>query len=830
MGDTKTLSYSGKGAHSSLFIRLWVFSALTVTAYLITYHGIQHGIHDVYPALFLIPIVFTPFLFPKRETIIAVAIALGYFALVFSLAGNNASIIYASTVNFIVFIAFGVFVAVIADHVRTKTGQFSKLLECSESCNWIVDRKTRRIIDINPLCVSLLDYLPHSLHGAGMQSLWRDHDRADALLDEIERSVSVTDHEEVLIGRDGIERVVRLSGSLLDEESVLISAVDITPLRNAEMACQNTRIEYKETLDSIDDPIIVIGPDHHILLNNRTALRQAQKIRGVVDLIGKEIVDFFPCTRILTDPHLHDMVFSKGNSIKKEVFFEESGVKKWYTIHINPIRRGHNSGSAIVIINDITEKKNNEALWRKSESANRTIFENAGAGILIIDEAGAITSVNDEFCTLTGYEKEELHGKHLVQLLFPKNAHPIIHACLQTDSVHESHEEYEVKIIDAQGEERDCMLLTAPIPDTRHRVVSIIDITEEQRMLDMILEQEANYLQLIRHVPVGIFTFGNGILNFVNPTFCQITGYAEEELLGEPISIIFSKADQLPQKNTQAEIVFSRKDGQMSHGTVELRAFTSDGEPVNLGILIDISLQKHLEEILRGEIERRSDFVMVASHELRTPLQPVVGYLDLILSDPDAFTLSSEVVDMLTLCQKHIDHERKIIDRMIALSLVDSGKIMPHVQEISLRNMIEDLIIEYNCRADAVVRNEVPPSIILKGDPDLLYHVFNSMILNAVRYNEPPREVSVEYKSDETDHYIRIIDNGVGIDAASLENIFKPFHIADLKKLKREYNRLGLGLSIAQRYVQVHGGEITVTSVPGEGSIFTIRIPMRIVR
>ncbi len=829
MGDMKTLSSFGKGAHSSLFIRLWVFSALTVTAYLITYHGVQHGIHDVYPALFLLPIVFTPFLFPRRETIIAVAIALGYFALVFSLARNDVAIIYASTVNFTLFIAFGVFVAVVADHVRVKAGRYSRILECSESCTLIVDRKRRTIMDANPLSLSLLVPGASSLFGKGLQQLWQNPERADYLLDEIEKGRSISDHEEVLIGRDGAPYIFRLSGSILDDDAVLISAVDITPLKNAEKAYQKTRIEYKETLDSIDEPILVISPDHHILLNNQTALRHAQKIRGVTDIVGKPVLDFFPCLQILSDPYVHEMVFSKEKSIKRDILYEESGVEKWFTVHINPIKRGQGSGSAIVMIHDITEKKKNEALWKKSESAHRIIFENAGAGILIIDENGCIQSVNDEFCTLTGYEKEELQGRSLIQLLFPEKDHPIIQACISTDAGHESHEEYEVTIIDAQGDERNCMLLTAIIPDTRHRVVSIIDITEEQRMLDMMLEQEANYLQLIRHVPVGIFTCGNGVIQFVNPSFCQITGYSEDELLGERVSSIFPEARGLPQQNTPAEIVFSRKNGEFSPGTVEMRAFRSDGEPVELGILIDISTQKRLEENLRGEIERRSDFVMVASHELRTPLQPVVGYLSLILADPGSLNLPPDVVEMLTLCQKHIDQERRIIDRMIALSLVDSNKIVPNSREIPIRDLIEDIIVEYNCRADARLKNEVPPSATIQGDPDLLYHVFTSIISNAVRYNEPPREVSVEYEADSDAHIIRVIDNGMGIDPESLSNIFEPFHIADLQKLTREYNRLGLGLSIAQRYVQVHGGEISVSSVPGKGSIFTIRIPMRLV-
>jgi len=68
----------------------------------------------------------------------------------------------------------------------------------------------------------------------------------------------------------------------------------------------------------------------------------------------------------------------------------------------------------------------------------------------------------------------------------------------------------------------------------------------------------------------------------------------------------------------------------------------------------------------------------------------------------------------------------------------------------------------------------------------------------------------------------------VGIDGSVLDQIFRPFNIADLNKNNRKYDRLGLGLPIAQRYVQLHGGEITVESRPGEGSIFTIRIPKEI--
>ncbi|WP_211531233.1 sensor histidine kinase [Methanocalculus chunghsingensis] len=231
------------------------------------------------------------------------------------------------------------------------------------------------------------------------------------------------------------------------------------------------------------------------------------------------------------------------------------------------------------------------------------------------------------------------------------------------------------------------------------------------------------------------------------------------------------------------------------------------------------------QQALKEEIERKSDFVMVASHELRTPLQPALGYLSLLTSDPKGFGLSGDVVTMLKHCQQNIDHERRIIDRILELSLLDSGKVIPSYESIPLHDFIENIIRGSDHRAQAEVHNDIPCHALLPGDPGLLYQVFASIIGNAVRYNEPPRQVSIRYEEDPTSHYIRVIDNGIGIDPEAQKKIFEPFHIADLNALSREYNRLGLGLPLAQRYLQLHGGDITLQSSPGEGSTFIIRIP-----
>ena len=231
------------------------------------------------------------------------------------------------------------------------------------------------------------------------------------------------------------------------------------------------------------------------------------------------------------------------------------------------------------------------------------------------------------------------------------------------------------------------------------------------------------------------------------------------------------------------------------------------------------------QQALRDEVERKTDFVMIASHELRTPLQPALGYLDLLTSDPENFGLSGEVIEILTSCHQNIDRERRIIDRVLELSLVDSGKLKPKYERICLHTFIGEIIRASVNPSDARVKNSIPHDAVLYGDPSQLYQVFASIISDAIRYNDPPRDVELTYLKEAEYHMIIVTDNGIGIDISAQKKIFEPFHIADLGNLSRQYNRIGLGLPIAQRYTELHGGGITLVSTPGVGSRFTVRIP-----
>ncbi|MDD1673532.1 MAG: ATP-binding protein [Methanomicrobiales archaeon] len=250
-----------------------------------------------------------------------------------------------------------------------------------------------------------------------------------------------------------------------------------------------------------------------------------------------------------------------------------------------------------------------------------------------------------------------------------------------------------------------------------------------------------------------------------------------------------------------------------------------------LGVSRDITEQeKEKQEAtqLEKEIDYRKDFVMTAAHELRTPLQPILGYLHLLVDDPEYFGLAAETEKMLRTCLDNVERERHIVDRMLELSLLYAEKISINPTDIILKPLVADIVRTGGYDRDAEIAIEIPDDTHLVSDRDCMYTVLECLISNAVRFNNPPKHVWIRYQGNGSNHQISVQDNGIGISPSAIHSIFEPFHLADAEKLSRQYNRIGLALSIARKYINLHGGTIGVESKLGVGSTFTVRIPTEV--
>ncbi len=227
---------------------------------------------------------------------------------------------------------------------------------------------------------------------------------------------------------------------------------------------------------------------------------------------------------------------------------------------------------------------------------------------------------------------------------------------------------------------------------------------------------------------------------------------------------------------------------------------------------------------LERDEKLRQNLVADTAHELRTPLTNLRGYLEAIKDDiikPDAATISSlyEEATLLT----------RLVDDLQELALADASELKLIKQPQAIPAIIEQAIISFQSRAEdkgLSLRTDIPDGLPLVDiDSQRIGQVLHNLIANAVTYT--PQGGAVTVSTKKTGNYIEIsvTDTGEGIPAEELPNIFERFYRVDRSRSRRTGGS-GLGLTIAKRLVEAHGGKITAVSEPGKGSSFTFTIPV----
>jgi signal transduction histidine kinase len=244
---------------------------------------------------------------------------------------------------------------------------------------------------------------------------------------------------------------------------------------------------------------------------------------------------------------------------------------------------------------------------------------------------------------------------------------------------------------------------------------------------------------------------------------------------------------------------------------------------------ISVPRERSAATALESEAELRTSFLSVAAHELRTPLQPILGYLYLMIESPDRFGLNEEGVQFLNAILECANRMADIVNRTLVVSFADAGRkpVHPCQGVVSLERLAMDVVRACNTGDGTTYSIDIPPDTMIETDWKYLYEALYEICVNAVKHSDPPRHVTFRYDEDSEVHIITVSDNGPGMDEETLKNLFQPFYIGDRGNLSRSCGRLGLGLTIAKRDIEILGGTISVDSALHQGSTFTIKIPRR---
>ncbi|HET7322169.1 MAG TPA: HAMP domain-containing sensor histidine kinase [Longimicrobiaceae bacterium] len=226
-------------------------------------------------------------------------------------------------------------------------------------------------------------------------------------------------------------------------------------------------------------------------------------------------------------------------------------------------------------------------------------------------------------------------------------------------------------------------------------------------------------------------------------------------------------------------------------------------------------------------LHAQDDFLAVVSHELRTPLTAIIGYAELLeLGIPEKLTeRQREQVERIEISARHLQN---LIEEILAVASLRSGADRVHRERVEIAELLHDAEVITRPLADekgvALEMEPAPEGLTVESDAHKLLQVLLNLLSNAVKFTDEG-SVRVSTQREGAGVKVRVADTGIGIDLEQRERIFEPFWQVE-QPITRKTGGTGLGLTISRRLIELLGGTLEVESTPGEGSVFTVRIPL----
>jgi PAS domain S-box-containing protein len=485
-----------------------------------------------------------------------------------------------------------------------------------------------------------------------------------------------------------------------------------------------------------------------------------------------------------------------------------------------------------VLVAFVSEKVNT------SEARSRSIVAKAQSGIILFDQnTYGIHLTNNHLEHMLGFTGEELAGMTFPQLFFSAEDQQKFFESLKSGK-----ENQNIETIFVTRDKGPIWVNLSGSRITENLVsCTVIDINKYKLAKEAADEIDAQYKQVADNLPTCIIIIRNQMIVYTNPSFEDFSGYSRKDLMGkDPVSLIhpddheeFRNSCHLAETRSpppgRIEVGIRIKSGKIRAATLFFTRILQGEIPAVLINLVDIPGQEALKEQIQHDSKRQRGIISTFAYELRTPLQPIMGYINLLTQDPDKYGVTEETRHILDRCAKSVDRERQIINQMLELSVIDSGKIPLDYSIFPVNDLIASIIDAGGYRKNAEITIDIPPYLTFDADKNKISTVIDTMLSNAVNYSTPPRKIHIAYISSPNDTMDRlsIRDNGIGISDSRLDEIFEPFPFSDSGEKKQKFERIGLSLAIAKKYIKMHEGYISVDSIMNLETTFCIHLPKK---
>ncbi|GEM_PF-1006553 len=420
--------------------------------------------------------------------------------------------------------------------------------------------------------------------------------------------------------------------------------------------------------------------------------------------------------------------------------------------------------------------------------------------------------------------------------------------------------QFDYRILLPNGTIRYAEARGKPIFDQNGNLIKVfgtaLDISQRKQTEFALRESEERFRVIFEQAGIGmsICNLGGQFLQ-VNQTLSEIVGYSISELLERNIHDLTAVKYRLSQKNKLRQLILGRsnsfsiekyyicKNGSICWVNAIISLVSdSQGSPKNLIYIVeDITERKKAKIQLEQAKEKaeaanqaKSQFLANMSHELRTPLNAILGFTQLMTR---SVNLSETHQEYLHIINRSGEHLLSLINEILDLSKIEAGQLETNQESFNLFHLLDDLQQMFSLKASAkdlelhFVKNSDVPEYI-KSDQKKLRSVLINLLGNAIKFTEvgeisiliKKEEISPENASEMPKYRLifTIQDTGVGIPPEDIDILFDAF--VQSQSGKKQAEGTGLGLAISKHFVEIMGGNISVKSTLGVGSIFTFDI------
>ncbi|WP_162914730.1 sensor histidine kinase [Desertibaculum subflavum] len=378
---------------------------------------------------------------------------------------------------------------------------------------------------------------------------------------------------------------------------------------------------------------------------------------------------------------------------------------------------------------------------------------------------------------------------------------------------------------------------------------AMLDVSELRRKDLALRESEARYRQVVEGIGEVIFKMDrDGRWTFLNAAWTRVTGWEVAASLGRAAIGYVRDADHPRLRSSFRRLIAGEaeameeefqalsRNGQMKWFGMVARAMRDQaGSIVGVaGTLTDITERKQAELALRYAKEAaeaadraKSQFLGNMSHELRTPLNAILGFAELIR---DAIAGPLEERYRQYAGNIHVAGTRLlgIIDDILDLSHLDRGQLQLNEATVDIGGVIDILVGRWDLAASSaglLLQQDVAEGLpTIRADGLRLRQALSNLVRNAIEFTPEGGKISVSAMAEATGLVIRVADSGIGIDPAHLPYVTSPFHVEEPVQ-SRCHQGAGLGLPLARRLIELHGGTLEIDSEPGRGTTVTLRLP-----